>query len=1128
LTRLFVNIEKNSKMKVFRRSAISLEMVAVIVVLFVATPGLQAEDLFQQSFQPFAEKYCNRCHNSKLSRGELDLSRYTEAAQVTKDFRHWNNIIEFIRGGEMPPEEELQPTIEERTQITKVLESILLEEAKKHAGDPGVILPRRLSNTEYDRSIHALTGIDIRPTHDFPADPAAGEGFDNTGEALGMSPNLLKKYLSAAQHVSEQMVLKTDGIAFAPFPVTSYNEQKKLTEQTIIDFYQQHEVRIADYLAAAWRFRYRGEAEQPLDLAAWGKQKSLSPKYLTLVLETLNKASASSGYLKQIGQLWEALPQPTDASSLPAEFHKLVKAIEFAQRRLGYREEALIRSNAGNWPIAHLDFRARTAAQRDQFDPNNFKSNFLVRFDRLRAPKENEPTPSGVSLYFRIDRAFDDGTGGIVVLKRSLFSKSDQPPRNEEDAAKQEVVTLRSVLEQSSPELASKLSFGKLPSGKEIDADSFALQAPAVLEIPLSVEMLRKLNDKHLLISCELDTEQRESSVYLQSAVGKVPEDPYAANIEHLIHGDSALAKQLAESAALFCQTFPNRFHYVDAQRGLAAGFHLVDGFFRDDLPLMQKVLDEKEQQELDHLWRELDFVTQSAEVLIRGFVWFERSERHVLHDERFDFLRPEDPLLVQDELLTRFETVYLEKLGVKLIEGTKQPQQPNDQYDLVHGFFVNIRAGLARYREQLAAAEQLALADMNALAQRAYRRPLKSEETASLLALYQSLRTHGQSVEDSLRGMLTAILMSPNFFFHMNESPAGPGVHPLSDAALASRLSFFLWSSLPDENLLAPAAAGELQDETKLVAQMQRMLQDSKTEAFSREFFGQWLRYRDYLSKDPINAPSFPGYDDALRQAMFEEPVRLMTHLIQADKPITELLHTDTTFVNGKLAQHYGGEIERQYKSRSAKPDEWLQVEGLRGMGRGGLFGMGIVLTKTSKGERTSPIKRGFWTVHHLLGQHFPPPPVDVAELPPNEKEATKTIRELIVEHTANPRCAMCHTHFDSLGMALEGFDPVGRARTQDLAGRPVDDVAIFPSGETAKGIPGLIEYIEQHRRQDFVRTLCRKFLGYALGRSVLLSDQPLLMEMEAALEKNDYRFSVLFETVVRSPQFRQQRGSE
>ena len=121
-----------------------------------------------------------------------------------------------------------------------------------------------------------------------------------------------------------------------------------------------------------------------------------------------------------------------------------------------------------------------------------------------------------------------------------------------------------------------------------------------------------------------------------------------------------------------------------------------------------------------------------------------------------------------------------------------------------------------------------------------------------------------------------------------------------------------------------------------------------------------------------------------------------------------------------------------------------------------------------------------------------------------------------------------MCHTHFDSLGMALEGFDPVGRARTQDLAGRPVDDVAVFPSGQSAKGIPGLIEYIEQHRRQDFVRTLCRKFLGYALGRSVLLSDQPLLMEMEAALEKNDDRFSVLFATVVRSPQFRKQRGGE
>ena len=172
-------------------------------------------------------------------------------------------------------------------------------------------------------------------------------------------------------------------------------------------------------------------------------------------------------------------------------------------------------------------------------------------------------------------------------------------------------------------------------------------------------------------------------------------------------------------------------------------------------------------------------------------------------------------------------------------------------------------------------------------------------------------------------------------------------------------------------------------------------MLKDPKVESFAREFFGQWLRYRDYLTNDPVNGDAFPGYTDELRQAMFEEPIRLATDLILHDKPIIELLNSDATFVNGVLAKHYGGDIAKRY-TRSQKRTEWHRVEGLHQAGRGGVFGMAVLLTNNSQGERTSPVRRGFWTVHHLLGQHFPPPPADVPELPPNEKEASQTIREL------------------------------------------------------------------------------------------------------------------------------------
>lgn len=1115
----------------------SLFIVFSGLVAFAGSKTLAA-DGFIQDVRPFLVRYCAECHNAEESRGELDLSKYQRETDVTRHFRRWGNIIGFIRSGEMPPEDaDLQPSLDERNSVIRAVESMLHAEAMKHAGDPGVVLPRRLSNTEYDQSIRDLTGIDIRPTKEFPADPAGGEGFDNTGEALGMSPSLLRKYLQAAQHVSHHLVLQPSGITFVEEPVTSYNERKKLTEQAIIEFYRRHEVRLIDYLEAAWRYRHRTSSDRDVSVSSWAERSELSGKYLNLVLATLNEAASGFGYVQRVGELWNALPPPQNDLATPPELKELERFVEFCRRRLNHREGQLIKPGAGNWPIQHLDFRAKTAAMRDRFDPASFESQTQIRFDRIRVAKGD--SPSKTTLFLRVDSAFESGDGSHLLVHRSLFSQSGNLPRNEAEEEKHEVISLRTLLEKHAPAVATHLAFGTHPLGHSIDEDSFVVTAPSLIEIPISDNMLAEVEGKHLLAKCELDPQHsRQGSVHLQQSINQPPNDPYAPDVELLVHRDSDVVKEMTTSAQAFCQTFPNRFFYVDKNRGLAAGFHLVEGFFRDDQPLVANVLSDQEAQKLDRLWEELRFVTSSVETLLRGFVWFERSERHVLHDNRFDFLRAEEPKLVEDELLTRFEKTYLEKMGVRLVEGTLKPESPNERFEMIHGFFEEVRNGLARHRELLAAAEQQGLRDLIAFARRAYHRPLKARDEQSLHKLYGTLRNQGQGVEDALRNVLIAILMSPDFSYRYANTSSGADVAPLSDNALAARLSYFLWSSLPDQELLTASEKGALQDEAELLRQTRRMLNDPRVENFSREFFGQWLRYRDYLSNDSINADTFPGYTEKLRQAMFDEPTRLATYLIQNDRPITELLTSDTTFVNEELAKHYGGQILDRYRRASqaddsthspqAGPDSWRLVDGLRAAGRGGLFGMGVVLTKNSAGERTSPVKRGFWTGHHLLGQHFPPPPADVPELPKNEKESTQTIRKLLAAHTKNPRCAMCHVHFDSLGLAMEGFDPIGRSRTRDLAGREIDNVAELPDGESARGIPGLIDYVEHHRRDDFVRTLCRKFLGYALGRSVILSDQPLLLKMESALQNGGYRFSILFETVVTSPQFRDQRGQD
>ena len=1113
-------------------------MTKLLPLLFclLLNASVLSADEFTSQISPYLKTHCVRCHNSTKTRGELDLTVYRSSEDVARHFRRWTNITTFIRSGEMPPAKERQPAITDSNAVVDAVQKILAAAAHRNAGDPGVVLPRRLSNTEFDLSVRDLTGVDIRPTSDFPADPAGGEGFNNTGESLRMSPSLVLKYLGAAQKVATHLVLKPNGISFAPFPVSSYNEQKTFTEQAIISFYREHDVRVADYVEAAWRYRYHIEVESG-SIASWAKARQLSPGYLQRVWGFLGQSRSANGIVGHIGRLWNSIPQPKSATEIPPELRQLIDFVHFAQESLGSPREQLIRPGAGNWPIQHLHFRAQTAARRAEFDPAQLKPEVLLNTGRIKA--ETKKNAQAETLFLRIDEAFW-GPGTVVVIETPMFTTSGALPRNSDEETKHKCLTLRGILEQHQPELAKQLSFGRLPDQQEIAPDSLAVTTPAVIEIPLTSEVRNAVDGRNLLLPLRIAASHDQDGSALASVqIGTTASKRIQSGSRLLVHRGGRTAAALKESAAEFCRTFPNRFCYVDEKRGLAAGFHLVEGFFRDDQPLVDMVLSPKETVELDRLWAELDFVTRRTETLLRGFVWFERSERHVLHDKRFDFLRPEDPRLVQFEadkegtlrfpLLDRFEGLYLDKLSIQRQPDTLLPAKPNPQYDMVHGFFEDVRRGLELQAALEHQAEANGLRDIRQFAGRAWRRTLSDEELAGLTSLYERLREDGESVEESLRGVLTAILLSPEFCFRYNTAPDNEKVSALSNHELAARLSYFLWSSIPDESLMEAARQKYLTKTEHIAEQTRRMLNDPRIESFAREFFGQWLRYRDFLSADPVNAAAFPDYDDELRSAMAEEPVRLATWLIQNNRPVTELITSDITFLNLRLAKHYGGELRNQFNtaaSQQHKNGEWVRVSGLRASGRGGLPGMAVILTTNSAGERPSPVKRGFWTVHHLLGQHFPPPPADVPELPKTEQGATQSIRDLLAAHVADANCAICHAHFDSIGLTMEEFDAIGRSRKKDAAGRPVSAVAALPNGQEAAGVSGLIEYLESERRNEFIATLCRRFLGYALGRSVLLSDQPLLDQMEKDLRNNEYRFSVLFETVVLSQQFRNQRG--
>lgn len=1084
-------------------------IVAALLLMLGVAARVTAEDAFQRQVMPFLTAYCVQCHNPKTTEAELDLTRYTSAAALGEHFRQWEQVLVFLKSEEMPPEKARQPSREQRAEMVATLEMLMAAEAKKLAGDPGVVLPRRLTSAEYNYTIRDLTGVDIRPAESFPVDPASGEGFNNTGEALVMSPNLFKKYYAAAQQVAEHVVLTPWGMRFAPYPVVTFADQTKFHEQAILQFYEEHDVVYEAYLTAAWSFRHRPAARQAVTIDEWAAEHKLSPKYLRKLWDTLNNAPALDKsdshpfYLGGIRRQWDALPS-NNAGDLPKRLAALAENIRRTSKLLCAKEAAAIVSNAGNGPVQHVDRRKKSAAERDTFDGTFIAASrrFQLEFRKL----QDQPA---IKIRLQAQNLSDGAEPSFVVLKDLNFST--QSAKDYRPADKSQNTSLRDVLMQHAPEQWERLNPGVHPLGHAIDPDSVALATSAPLEISVPTKAFFDRQEIRFFVDAALDREHSKQAA-VRFALSDRPADLDELT-GLLIDPNSPLAAQLQDSSARLCKTFPNRFVYVDETRGLSAGFHLIEGVFRDDVPLCQLVLSEEQNQELNRLWEELYFGTGMLEKMLRGFVFFERSERNFLKHRDFDSFKEEDPELVKDETLARFEQVYLNRSGVK-------PDAPNLAEHPIHLFFAEIRQGLKRRTDQLAEAKPVYLRQLLQLAERAWRRPLAEPERARLRQFYEAASRQPEvGVEQAVRGVVTSILVSPHFCCRIDVPPDGDSVQPLADIALASRLSYFLWSSMPDAELLALAKAGKLNDEPALRRQTLRMLQDPKVSAFALEFFGQWLRYHDFTSQESVDRRVFPAFNDELKQAMFEEPTRLATHLIQNNLPVTDLLYGDTTFVNKPLAAHYGWPYR-------AEEGPWQRVDGIQQHGRGGVLGMAVFLTKNSQPQRTSPVKRGFWVVHKILGEHIPAPPNNVAVLPAKETETDgKTIRQLLALHTEAENCARCHKRFDPVGLAMEGFDAIGKGRGKDLAGRPVDNVVRLPSGAESRGVPEFLEYLKSSRNNEFIKTLCHKFLGYALGRSIELSDHELLEKMQAALRQDGYRFATLFETVVCSPQFRNQR---
>ncbi len=412
----------------------------------------------------------------------------------------------------------------------------------------------------------------------------------------------------------------------------------------------------------------------------------------------------------------------------------------------------------------------------------------------------------------------------------------------------------------------------------------------------------------------------------------------------------------------------------------------------------------------------------------------------------------------------------------------------------------------------------------LRTLTRRAFRRPVTPEDIEPLYPFYQKARATGD-FESGIVAAIEALLMSPEFLFRVEQDPppsakttgSKPGSsRRLSDVELASRLSFFLWSSIPDEELLGLAEKGGLNDPVVLERQVRRMLDDPRADALVSNFAGQWIHLRNVetVMPDPVILP----FDESLRQAFHTETTLFVSSIFREDRSLLDLLSADYTFVNQRLAEHYG--IPRVYGSQFRRVT-------LTDENRRGLLGQGSVLTVTSYPNRTSVVQRGKWILENLLGTPPPPPPADVPELKAAPHGKVLSMREQMQAHRANPTCAACHARMDPIGFALENYDAVGRWRTMD-AGALIDASGRLPDGTVFEGPAGLSRLLLTKYRADFVQTATEKLLTYALGRGVEYYDYPTIRAIDRDAARDNYRMSSLILAIVKSTPFRMRRVSE
>ena len=1046
--------------------------------LLAGEPAANAEATFAQ--------YCFACHNEASATAGIDLKSLTAEESVSESFRQWRKVAAVLEQGNMPPKGMPQPSDAERRRAADWIVGALDNYAAKHAGDPGPVTVRRLTSGEYAYTVRDLTGLDLNMERDFAGDAVGGEGFTNFGAVQFMADANIESYLEAAKRIADHAVIGSGPLDFFGDPGMSGFELSAI--HLIHDIYREHGFRavaaeggrafgLERYGKAfytAWRYRHRDVlGEGDVSLEELGVREGLSPRFTQHIWSVVQR-DAPAFPLSAVVSRWQDLPAPSgpnDANAAAVREHcNEIQAFVINWPRELFAAGALAKGGAG-------DERALVITDASLVAAKSGKMTYLQRLDEGGPPR----------MHFNVASMDSDAAEKSLVIWRNpvvrLRGEGRKTPENQ---------PLRLLLDE---ETVAKLGFGKHPYGIEIGPNDFVMESDTtiVLDIPVSK------GNRGLGLQAEVEIDARNGgSAVLRCTISETggfskgrpawtlladPESEgfrtwkknvleYATNLPQTSHGEPTPSDRDPIPAPL-----DNTYNQPERDR-----FHYRVKYFRDDAFLVDKMLDDATRVKLDQAWADV----------MASFEY---------HDAFLDLLEIKFSLKIDGQGVEELDDDEIAAL----------PAEPRPY----------VKALREEYKDVMAvqmAAHPGHIEDSIAFASEAWRRPLSEKEKDDLRRFYTTTREdRGLDHRKAIRALLTRVLVAPAFLYRLEQPAALSGVTALSDWEMANRLSYFLWSSVPDAELRRAAEAGELSDPKRVERQVRRMLANPKARRLATEFFGQWLGFYRFDQYRGVDAERFPEFTDKVKVAMYDEAVSFFEYIVREGRPVREMLSADYTFLNKALAEHYGVAAD------VALTDKAERVAGANVPERGGLLRLGAVLTATSAPLRTSPVKRGDWVLRRVLGTPTPPPPPDTGSIPADDKAfGEMTVRERLEAHRTSPSCVSCHTRIDPLGFPLEHYDPVGRWRGEYSNGKPIDATTTLGDARI-EGVGDLIDHLRSEEKQ-VLRNLSAKLLGYALGRTMLLSDQPLVDQLLEA--GGGASFTDLVVKVATSRQFRHQRG--